>query len=164
MEDAKIKKEVEEIENKIGVLYDKIYEKRPSHFGKRDIVNAVFASLTFGLIFLFKGSLIDISLNLKEIHLILIVAVTAVILTLEIYFVGFTRIGPTERGKRRFGQFWAKRFFTFYGVSLLIPLCLVYLYDINNIVAGGFDILKIVIAVSMPCTIGAAIPGLLKQY
>jgi uncharacterized membrane protein len=162
--DGKAKREIEEIEHKIAALYDKIYEKRPSHFRKRDIINSFFASFLFGLIFLFKGSLLEISLNLKNAHLAVIVIVTIVILSLEIYFVGYTRIGPKEREQRKFGQFWAKRFFTLYLIALLVPLILVYLYDLNTIVAGGFDILRIVIAVSMPCAVGAAIPSLLKQY
>lgn len=157
-------KEIEEIEQKIGALYDKIYEKRPSHFRKRDIVNAFFASLLFGLIFMFKGSLLEISLNLTAAHVFVIVILTAVILSLQIYYVGFTRIGPKEMGKRHFGQFWAKRFFTFYIIALAVPLMLIYIYDINTLVATNFDIVRIVVAVSMPCAIGAAIPSLLKQY
>lgn len=161
---GKEKEEIEHIEQKIGDLYDKIYAKKPSHFRKRDIINSFFASFVLGLVFIFKGSLVEISINLKNTHLALIVFATVVMLSLEIYFVGYTRVGTKEREQRKLGQFWAKRFFNLYIIALLVPLILVYLFDLKTLLGGGFNIIKVVIAVSMPCAIGAAIPSLLKQY
>lgn len=157
-------KEIEKIENQINRLYDKLLEKRPSHFRERDVVNAFFASLILGLVFLFKGSLIQISLMLKDGNLIAIIIATILILTLEIYFVGYTRISPKERETRHFGQFWLKRIMTLYLISIIASVFLVYLYGVNNIAGSSANILRVVIAVSMPCAIGAAIPSLLKQY
>lgn len=157
-------KEGEKIERQIAALYEKLLEKRPSHFRKRDIANAFFASLLLGLVFMFKGSLIEISLNLTGKNLLVIVIATLAILTLQIYYVGYTRVSQKERRKRRFGQFWAKRLSTLYIIAIIVSLLLVYIYGINKLVSSNYDILKIVIAVSMPCAVGAAIPSLLKQY
>ena len=64
----KTQQEIIKIEHKLNSLYEKLLEKRPSHFRTRDIVNAFFASLLFGLTFIFKGALIQIALTLKPIH------------------------------------------------------------------------------------------------
>lgn len=157
------KEEIDRIEKQISSLYDKLYEKRPSHFHKRDIVNAFFASFVLGLVFLFKGSLVEISLNLTNNNLFAIVFVTIVILSFEIYYVGYTRVSPSEKKNRKFGQFWLKRILTLYSISIIVPLVIVYLFGINSLVSNG-GIFRIIIAVSMPCAIGAAVPSLLKQY
>ncbi len=158
------KKEIEKIEEQMGKLHDKLLEKRPSHFRRRDIINAFFASFLLGLVFLFKGSLIQISLHLTEKNIIAIILTTIVILTLEIYFVGYTRVNPKERETRHFGQFWLKRLFTLYIISIIVSLGLVYLYGVNDIVGSSLNVFKVVVAVSMPCAVGAAMPSLLKKY
>jgi len=162
MKEEKLEKEVKHIEKQIDNLYEKLYEKVPSHFHYRDIINAFVGSLVLGLTFVFKGSLIQISLTLTKAHLAFIVLVTAVILTFQIYFVGYSRVKYKHR--RKFGQFWAKRFFTLYFIAILVSLSLVYLFNMDSLAGSLYGVFKIVIAVSMPCAIGAAIPSLLKQY
>jgi uncharacterized membrane protein len=157
-------KEIEKIEQSISRLQEKLLEKRPSHFRERDIVNAFFASLLLGLVFIFKGSLIEISMRLSSQNLAAITIATIIILTLEIYFVGYTRVSRKEKKTRHFGQFWIKRLLTFYVISMIVSLLIVYIYGINLWVGGNYEIVKLVVAVSMPCAIGAAIPSMLRQY
>ena len=160
--EADFTKEIRHIERQIRDLYEKIYEKRPSHFHFRDIVNAFVGSLILGLTFVFKGSLIELSLTLTKYHLFFIILITSILLTFQIYFVGYSRVKHKE--KRKFDQFWAKRFFSLYSIAILVSLALVYLFNMNSLTTSLLDIFKIVITVSMPCAVGAAIPSLLKQY
>lgn len=164
MKKDRLTKDVKHIERQIDDLYEKIYEKRPGHWHYRDIINAFVGSLVLGLTFVFKGALIQVSLTLTNSHLFLIVLTTSLLLTFQIYFVGYSRVGTTERRKRRFGQFWAKRFFTLYLIAIIVSFALVYLFNMNALAGTIYNVLKIVIAVSMPCAIGAAVPSLLKQY
>lgn len=155
-------KEIKKIGSKISDLHEKILEKRPSHFKSRDIMNAFFASLILGLVFIFKGSLFDIAVKLSGTHLVAIVIATLIILTAEIYFIGYSRV--KKKKERHFCQFWLKRLVTLYAIAILISLFLIYIFGINILVHTSYDVLRIVIALSMPCAIGAAVPSLLKQY
>jgi uncharacterized membrane protein len=155
-------KDLKRIERKITELHEKILEKRPSHFRIRDIVNAFFASLVVGLVFIFKGSLFDIAIKLTTNHLVAIVILTLVILTSEIYFIGYSRV--KRKKERKFCQFWLKRLVTLYVIAIIISLFLVYLFGINYLVHTNYEVLKVVVALSMPCAVGAAVPSLLKQY
>ncbi len=154
--------EIRHVERDIHRLEEKLIEKRPSHFRKRDVINALMSSFIFGLLFIFKGNILEVAIGLNDMHLVFIILSTIIILTLEIYFIGYTRV--ENKKARPFGQFWAKRFSTMYLMSLLISVFLIYIYNINNFIGGGFDIVRVVIAVSMPTAIGAAVPSLLKQY
>ena len=159
---GRLEQDIYHIEREIHNLYEKLYEKRHSHFHFRDIINAFVGSLILGLTFVFKGSLIDLSLTLTKVNLSFIILVTAVILTFQIYFMGYSRVKYKQR--RRFGQFWAKRFFTLYFIAILVSFVLVYLFNMDAVAGNFTNVIKIVIAVSMPCAIGAAIPSLLKHY
>lgn len=163
-EEKKIEREVHCIELKIHDLHDKLYEKKPSHWHFRDIVNSFMGSLILGLTFIFKGSLVSISLTLANLHLTYIIIVTSILLTFEIYYIAYSRVGPKERKTRHFGQFWAKRFFTLYGIAFFVSLMLIYLFNMDSLAGSFYNVMKIVISVSMPCALGAAIPSLLKQY
>ncbi len=156
------RKDLKRIEKKISALHEKILEKRPSHFRSRDIVNAVFASLVLGLVFVFKGSLFDIAIKLTTNHLVAIIITTLIILTAEIYFIGYSRV--KRKKERRFCQFWLKRLVTLYIIAIVVSLFLVYLFGINYLVHTNCEVFKVVITLSMPCAVGAAVPSLLKQY
>lgn len=155
-------KEVTEIEHQIRYLEEKLIEKRPSHFSKRNIINAFFASLIFGITIVLKGRVIDIALALNAVHLLAIIIVTSIILFGEIYYIGYTRVKPEEN--RKLGQFMAKRFFAFYGVAFIVSFGLIYMLGINSFIPALSGILKLAVLVSMPCAIAAAIPSMLKQY
>lgn len=151
-----------EILEKIDKLEEKLLQKRPSHFRKRDVINSFFGSVLFGLTFMFKGRLFDMSLKLSNFHMGLIMLSTIILLTIEIYYIAYSRV--PDKAQRKFGQFWLKRITTIYGIAIITSFFLVYLYGIDLIVGSFADVFKIVISVSFPCAIGAAVPSLLKKY
>ena len=158
----KIEREIDDIEKQIKLLNDRLLEKIPHHFRAKDIVNAFFGSLIVGVTFVFKGLLIDISKSLTTMHVLLIILFTSIILTAQIYYIAYRRV--KDKKHRKFGQFWAKRFFTLYLIAVVVSLFIVYLYNMNSIVDSSVEIVRMVVAVSMPCVIGAAIPSLLRQF
>ncbi|MEM4230807.1 MAG: DUF2391 family protein [Candidatus Pacearchaeota archaeon] len=155
----KIEKEVEELHNRLLIA-------EPSHFSTRDLVDAFFGALFLGITFTIKGLLVEVSLILTKFNIIFIIISTLLILTAEIYFIGYSRV--TKKAERKFFQFWFKRIFAFYFVSLLTATFLVYLFGLNNlpqvIANNNYTVLKMIILISMPCSIGAAITDLLKKY
>jgi len=158
----KEEKDINRIENQISNLTEKLLEKRPSQFSKRDIVNAFFASLIVGLTFVLKGALISTAAGLDTEHIIFILVSTVLILTAEIYFVGYSRV--RTKARRRLGQFWLKRFSTIFVISIITATYLIYVFGLDAILGSNNNILKAVIMLTMPCAVGAAIPGLLKQF
>ena len=158
----KEEKEIEEIKDIIISMKDKVLEKRPSHFSKRDIVNAFFGSFIIGLTFVLKGALIETAKNINPLHLEAIVIFTLLILMAEIYFIGYSRVA--DKSHRTFGQFMTKRLFTLYLISIIVSLFLVCLFNIPTLVGGFYETIKVVVILSMPSAVGAAVPNLLKQY
>lgn len=155
-------KEIREITKTISRLEEKLLEKVPSHFRKRDIINSFFGALIVGLAFVFRGLLFDVGLRLSWAHVTLIVVVALILLTAEIYYISYSRV--KERKERPFGQFWAKRVITIYGIALVVSFGLLYLYGINLIVGSLENVIKLTFVMSLPCAVGAAIPSLLKKY
>jgi len=133
----------------------------PEHFGNKDIVRSFFGAFLFGLTFVFKGLIFKVSEKLTEYHLMLIIITTITILTAEIYFIGYSRV--ENKRARKFGQFWIKRIVTFYVIAAITTLLLVNIYGLN---AGltDFEELQLIIAISLPCAVGAGLADLLKQY
>lgn len=159
---VKEEKEIEEIKVVLDNLNDKLLEKRPSHFSKRDIINAFFGALIISLTFVMKGALIQTAMNLSIYHIEAIILSTFLILGVEIYFIGYSRV--QDKQLRRFGQFMTKRMVTLYVISLSVSFFLVYLLNLNAIMPDIYHTMKLVVVVSMPSSIGAAVPNLLKQY
>jgi len=69
-----------------------------------------------------------------------------------------------ERKLRPFCQFWAKRILTYYFISLFVAFMLLYLYNIAELVATPDNVLRLVISISFPAAIGAAVSDLLGKY
>lgn len=162
--EKEIKKEKQElhyIEKKVGEIEKEIVEKEPPHFSKKDIITAFFGALIIGLTFVFKGSLVQQVLNLTLIHLSLVVTSTLVILSIQIYFIGYKKV--KDKKHRDFPQFLMKRLTTLYIIALIVSLYLVYIFNIDHVVGGFLNAFKLVVVLSMPCSIGAAIPSLIKQ-
>ncbi len=134
----------------------------PEHFSLKHIASAFLGSLLVGLPFMFRSLLFDVSLALTSDRLFLIIAVTLALLTAEIYFIGYSKV--RDKTRRTFGQFWLKRIFTYYGISILVSFFLVYIYGINYFVGTFDNVFKIVIAVSLPCALGASLSDLLGKY
>ena len=137
-------------------------QKPPEPFGAKDFIYSFFGALVVGLTFMFKGLLIETGLNLKWLNVILIVIATLIILSVEIYFVGYSKV-PNKK-ERPFGQFLAKRLLSIYLIAIIVSFMLAYLYGINYRAETTEQLFKIILAVSMPCAIGAAFTNLLKKY
>lgn len=157
----KEKRDLKEIGEKIDEIEKEIVEKEPPHFSKKDIINAFFGALIIGLTFVFKGSLIQQVLSLTSIHVILVVISTLIILSVQIYFIGYKKV--RDKKHRNFSQFLMKRLVTLYIIAIVVSLYLVYIFNVNYVVGGFLNAFKLVVVLSMPCSIGAAIPSLIKQ-
>ena len=155
-------KEILEVRDIVNSMKEKVLDKHPSHFSRRDIVNASFGSLTIGLAFVFKGAIYDTAMKLDLLHTELIILSTFLILMAQIYFIGYSRV--KEKTKRQFGEFMTKRLTTLYFVSIISSFFLIYIFNIDKALPTFFDTMKMVVLLSMPCSVGAAIPSLLKQY
>ncbi len=155
------KRELKQIEKKIDCIEKEVVEKEPPHFSKKDIITAFFGALIIGLTFVFKGSLVQQVLNLTLIHIILVVISTLAILSIQIYFIGYRKV--KDKKHRNFPQFLIKRLVTLYIIALVVSLYLVYIFNVNHVIGGFLNSLKLVVVLSMPCSIGAAIPSLIKQ-
>ncbi|MEE9525153.1 MAG: DUF2391 family protein [Candidatus Woesearchaeota archaeon] len=156
---------IDEVKKGVDELRTKLLVKEPSDFSERDIVRAFFGALLLGLTFAVKGLLIQVSLVMDALHMYMIVIVTLLILTAEIYFIGYRKV--KQKAKRKFGQFWLKRLVVFYVVAIFTSVLLVYLYGLNKLVdvaSNNLGVLKLVVIISLPCAIGAAIGDLLKKY
>lgn len=154
---------IDDIKKGIDELKARLLVKEPEDFSAKDLVRAFFGALILGLTFAVKGLLIDVSSALDNTHLVWIVISTLVLLTAEIYFIGYSRV--TKKSKRKFGQFWLKRIFTFYFVAIVTSLFLVFLFGLNKLptVTNG-GVLNLVVLISLPCAVGAAIADLLNKY
>jgi uncharacterized membrane protein len=83
-------------------------------------------------------------------------------LSTEIYFIGYTHV--RNKKERPFGQFYAKRLVTTYGIAVTVSFFLSYIFGIIYLVDTFEQFMKIVLLISMPCSIGAAVGNLLKKY
>lgn len=156
---------IDEIKKGVDELRDKLLVAEPAHFSKRDLIDAFFGALFLGIPFSIKGLLITVSQALDKNHIIIIILSTLLILTGEIYFIGYSRV--TKKSERKFCQFWLKRITAFYFVAIATAAFLVYLFGLNllpEIANNPENIQKLIVLISVPCAIGAAITDLLKKY
>ncbi len=150
----KLHEEIKEIKELLTDAYP------PEHFSAKDVMTALLAAIIVGSSFFFNTLLVSTSIQLTFNHVVVLVLVTALVLTAEIYFVGYERV--PNKSRRRFGQFWAKRFFTFYGISLAVAFSLAYLYGFTASLASSEEVLRVIIAVSFPCTVAIGLADLVK--
>jgi uncharacterized membrane protein len=95
--------------------------------------------------------------------MIVIVFATIAVLSIEIYFIAYVRVKNKKR--RPFWQFYIKRLIGLYGVALFVSVMIVYLFRIDSYaINGAIDILKMVVLLALPSSIGGAIPSLIRQY
>ncbi len=153
---------IDEIARDVHLIRERLVEKVPGHFGMIHVLTSFFGALFFGFTFVLKGLLFSIGLALTGFQLLLITLATWIILSAEIYFVGYMRV--PDKARRRFGQFWAKRIITYYFIAILTSYLLLTLYGVTAIAGGGYNAFKLVVAVSFPAAIGAAVADLLGKY
>lgn len=153
---------LDQIARDTQILRERLVEKEPGHFGMRRIVSAFFGALFFGFTFVLKGLLFEVGLNLSNANLLLLILTAWIILSAEIYFVGYGRV--LDKTKRPFGQFWAKRIITYYCIALFTSFLLLSVYGVPEMVQNTWLTFKLVIAVSFPAAVGAALADLLGKY
>jgi len=155
---------IDEVKKGVDELRERLLIAEPTHFGKEDVIYSFFGALLLGLTFAVKGLLIKVSQALDNTHIILIIVSTFLILTAEIYFIGYRRV--TKKTERKFGQFWLKRILVFVLVAVITSFFMVYIFGLNKLpeINNEFSsVCKLMVLVSMPCAIGAAISDLLKE-
>jgi uncharacterized membrane protein len=94
-------------------------------------------------------------------HIAVLIIVTFIMLTIEIYFIGYARV--RDKKSRPFSEFWGKRIFTFWLVALFVSggISLLFAYDA---ILTTTEFVKFVLVLSFPASVGAAIADLLKRY
>lgn len=159
-----VKKTVlKDVQDEIHIIKRLLFrELPPEHFSAKDVVRSFFGAFFIGSTFIFTRTLVEISPLLDSYRIMFIVLSTIGILTAEIYFIGYQRV--EDKSTRPFVQFWLKRLVTFYAVGILVSACLAFIYNITSLVGPAENIVKLIVAASMPCSIGASITDLLKKY
>lgn len=152
---------LKQIANDVRSIRDSI-ERVPDHFNMRHVVGATFGAFFFGLTFALKGLVLQVTSNLTENHLLFIILAIFVVLTAEIYYIGYSKVRDKE--SRHFSQFWAKRIAAYIIIGFLVSAFLVYLYGINDLAQSPEHIRNIIIALALPCCTGASVADLLKKY
>lgn len=152
---------LKQIANDVRVIRDSV-ERVPDHFNMRHVVAATFGAFFFGLTFALKGLLLQATSNLTENHLLYIILAIFVILTTEIYYIGYSKVRDKE--SRHFSQFWAKRIATYVVIGFAVSAFLVYLYSIDKLAQSPEHVRNIIIALALPCCTGASVADLLKKY
>lgn len=135
-------------------------EVPPEHFSSKDVIRSFFGATFIGVTFIFNKNLVELAPQLDSARIGLVILSTLVLLSLEIYFIGYQRVLDPQR---TFFQFWLKRVVTFYVVALIVSLYLSFLYNVTGLVGSVENAARLVIAMSMPCAIGASITDLLKK-
>ncbi len=161
---GRIKEEIGDIKKNIKKIEKTLLDSTPKHFSPKDIVNAFFGALIIGLTFTLKGAVVATAINLNAVHITAIFSSTILILLAETYFISWTKV--RNKKERGLGQFLFKRVTAMFVVAFVVSIYLVYVFGINNqqlIANNPVNVIKMVILVSMPCAVGAAIPGLLTK-
>ena len=148
----KIKADVIEIKKALVV-------KTPTHFSWGHLAAAFVGALILGQTFVLKGLLYKVSYSLTVWHILAIILATLFVLTIEIYYVGYRRV--IKKKERPFGQFWLKRITTYMIIAFLISFGLIFLYNMNS---TPIHTLKIAVAMSFPCAVGASLSDLVERY
>jgi len=157
-----VKFETDLIKNDVERVKDKLIDHTPEHFSRQDTIRASIGALFLGFSVLFSGNLVNLTMTIPEYHMIFIVIGTIIILTLEIYIIGYSRV--TDKVTRRFGQFWFKRLALFYMTGIIISVVLAFTFGLQYVLPDKLHMLNLIIIVSAPCAIGASLGDLLKKY
>ncbi|MBU0535445.1 MAG: DUF2391 family protein [Nanoarchaeota archaeon] len=132
----------------------------PHHFTWNDFFKALLGSLVVGITFLFKGAMQTYALSMKYTNIILVITITLVVVSLEVYFLSYRFV--VNRKARPFSEFWAKRFFAIVISSFAAIYLLMYVYGINHFLTHT-EILKLSVAIFMPAAIAGAAVEILKK-
>jgi uncharacterized membrane protein len=157
-----IQYENEEIKSDVENLKKELIEKTPEHFSKRDLLRSFLGSLFLGFSVLFSSNLLAVSQIIPTRNIYLIIAFTFIILSSEIYYIGYSRIA--DKSKRPFGQFWIKRLVAFYFVAFAVSFILLYIFGLIYLISTPDHFLRAIIILTTPTAIGASIGDLINRY
>lgn len=157
-----VKFETDVIKNDVERIKDKLIDHTPEHFSRQDFIRASIGALFLGFSVLFSGNLMNLAIKIPKAHLFIIILGTILILTLEIYIIGYSRVHDKET--RKFGQFWIKRLLSFYVTAIVIAGILAYTFGIQYVLPDTMSFLNLIIILSAPCAVGASLGDLLKKY
>lgn len=157
-----VKFETDLIKNDVERIKDKLIDHTPEHFSKQDLVRASIGALFLGFSVLFSSNIINLATKVPIPQLFVIIFGTIIILTLEIYIIGYSRV--TDKVTRKFGQFWMKRVGAFYVTAIIIALLLTYTFGIHYLLPEIQHLINFIVILSAPCAIGASLGDLLKKY
>ncbi|PIN86935.1 hypothetical protein COV19_01925 [Candidatus Woesearchaeota archaeon CG10_big_fil_rev_8_21_14_0_10_44_13] len=135
--------------------------REPHHFTFGDFIRALFGSFIIGLTFMFKGSMIEYAAKMKTTNIILIIMLTCIIVTLEIYGLSYKYVH--DKAERPFYEFWAKRFFAITISSFISLYIMIYLYGINNYLTQA-EILNLASGLFLPAAVAGAAVEILKKW
>jgi uncharacterized membrane protein len=166
---SRIERELENLEqqdtnikNDLENLHKELIEKAPELFSKRDLLRAFLGSLFLGFSVLFSSNLLNVAKILPERHVYVILFFTFIVLSSEIYFIGYSRV--PDKDKRPFMQFWLKRLLAFYFVAFAVSFILMYIFGLIYLIDTPAQFINAIIILTTPTAIGASIGDLIKKY
>jgi uncharacterized membrane protein len=154
--------DLERIDKKISTIKLKLVDHAPAPYSLKDVVRAFFGSLLVGLTFLHKGALIQGAQHLSIIHLVAIAGLSVIVVSAETYYLGYRKV--IDKRERPPGQFIFKRVLTFASVAFLVSVGLVFLFALNEQLTSVYELWSIIIALCMPCMLGACLGDMVKKY
>ncbi|MGV8141708.1 MAG: DUF2391 family protein [Candidatus Woesearchaeota archaeon] len=157
-----VKYETDIIKDNVDRIKDKLIDHTPEHFSRQDLVRASIGAIFLGFSVLFSSNLVTLAIRIPDSYLLTIILSTILILTIEIYVIGYSRV--KDKQTRKFGQFWLKRILVFYATALVIATMLALIFGLQFVVPSDEYFLGLVIILSAPCAIGASLGDLLKKY
>ncbi|MFC1697753.1 DUF2391 family protein [Nanoarchaeota archaeon] len=131
-------------------------------FSIDDVIFTFFAAFALGLVFIFKGKMIEISKNLGWVHVGLIIGLSLFIMAAIVYYFAYGK-HKVDIHKRAPFEFVSKRVISSYIIAVIAAILLVFIYNINSNASNFGEIVRIVVAISLPCSIGATIKDLFKK-
>lgn len=135
--------------------------KEPPHFTSLDFIRAFFGSFIVSITFLFKGSMVRFALEMSIQNTIAVFVLTCLLLTFEIYMQSYRYV--SDRKKRPFYEFWAKRFFSIIFASIISIYILIFGYGINRQLSGISELVKLTIAILLPAAFAGGAMEILKK-
>ena len=158
------RREVKVIDSQVHKIQEELVERTPTKFASKDIARSFFGALVVAFGFVLKGAMVKTAVRMDGGHVIAIIIFSIIALIFEIYYFGYRKI--KNKHNRKPFQFIMKRLPTFYLISILVSTGLIFLYGVNNnaLIMNQTDVIRVIVSVSLPASIGAGFSDLLKKY
>ena len=157
-----VKSAISRVERELHDLRREQVELVPHHFSMRSMIGSLFGSLFFGLPFVLSTLLLEVTRRFTAGQLWFLFAAMIVVLSGEIYFIGYERV--LDKQHRRFGQFWFKRIIAYLIIGFAVATFLTFVYGLPRLADNPDHVRNIIVALALPCCVGASIANLIKRY